>query len=152
LPLNWHGDCIFPEKELKLETNMPITLDSALGIHDEALMLRSRRAELLASNIANADTPGYKARDIDFTAALADAQSRQAQSLTTTHANHIPLNSSVDSMQALYRVPNQSALDGNTVDSAIEKSAFAENALHYQASLAFLDSKFKGIIAALKGE
>ena len=55
-------------------------------------------------------------------------------------------------MQTLYRVPNQSALDGNTVDSAIEKSAFAENALHYQASLAFLDSKFKGIIAALKGE
>jgi flagellar basal-body rod protein FlgB len=148
----WHAACILSGKELKLETNMPITLDSALGIHDQALMVRSRRAELLASNIANADTPGYKARDINFSAALADAQSRQSQSLTTTHAAHIQLNSSVDSMQTLYRVPNQPSLDGNTVDSALEKSAFAENALHYQASLAFLDSKFKGIIAALKGE
>ena len=131
---------------------MPITFDSALGIHDEALMIRSRRAELLASNIANADTPGYKARDIDFSAALADAQSRQTQPLTTTNAAHIQLNSSVDSMQTMYRVPDQASLDGNTVDSAIEKSAFAENALRYQASLGFLDNTLKGLMAALKGE
>lgn len=131
---------------------MPITLDSALGIHDQALMIRSRRAELLASNIANADTPGYKARDIDFSAALADAQSRQPRSLSTTHDSHIQPDSSVDGMQALYRVPNQSSLDGNTVDSALEKSAFAENAMHYEASLMFLDRKIKGIMAALKGE
>lgn len=131
---------------------MPITFDSVLGIHDEALSMRARRAELLASNIANADTPGYKARDIDFSSALADAQSRQSQSLNTTHARHIPTNSSVESMQTLYRIPNQSSLDGNSVDAAVEKSAFAENALHYQASLTFLDSKFKGIMAALKGE
>jgi flagellar basal-body rod protein FlgB len=139
-------------KALKLEKNMPISFDSALGIHDEALMMRSRRAELLASNIANADTPGYKARDIDFSAALADAQSQQAQSLTTTHAGHIQLNSSVESMQTLYRIPNQTSLDGNSVDPELEKSAFAENALRYQASLGFLDSKLKGLMAALKGE
>ncbi len=131
---------------------MPITFDSALGIHDEALMMRSRRAELLASNIANADTPGYKARDIDFNAALADAQSRHTQSLTTTHTNHIQLNSSAESMQTLYRIPNQASLDGNSVDPELEKSAFAENALRYQASLGFLDSKLKGLMAALKGE
>lgn len=131
---------------------MPISFDSALGIHDDALAMRSRRAELLASNIANADTPGYKARDIDFTAALAAAQTRQGQTLTTTHSNHIALDSSLDSMQTLYRIPNQSSLDGNSVDPEMEKSAFADNALRYQASLSFLDGKIKGIKAALKGE
>lgn len=130
---------------------MPISFDSALGIHAKALAVRSRRAELLASNIANADTPGYKARDIDFRAALSQAQA-SAPALKTTNPRHISTAQSEPAMETLYRVPNQSSLDGNTVDASLEKAAFAENALRYQASLGFLDGKFKGLKAALKGE
>ena len=150
---------------------MPISFDSALGIHDKALIIRSRRAELLASNLANADTPGYKARDIDFRSALnatmqtasghastSASMSARTAGLTLTNKNHIAMPAedrvsiSDPAMQTLYRVPNHASLDGNTVDSQMEKSAFAENALRYQASLTFLNSKFKGMIAALKGE
>ena len=129
---------------------MPISFDSALGVHAKALQVRARRAEMLASNIANADTPGYKARDIDFKAALNQAQS--AGKLKTTHSNHISTAVTDSNMQTLYRVPSQPSLDGNTVDAQLEKAAFAENALRYQASLTFLGGKFKGLMAALKGE
>lgn len=141
---------------------MPISFDSALGIHQQALSLRTKRTEMLASNIANADTPGYKARDIDFKSALQvsvdkhdqlqQTGSQYAGSLNTTNSGHIQLDVSDTNFETLYRVPNQSALDGNTVDEQLEKSAFAENALRYQASLEFLSSKFKGMISALKGE
>ena len=131
---------------------MPISFDSALGNHDKALLVRSRRAELLASNIANGDTPGYKARDIDFRTALANIQQQNNHGLKLTHSQHLPASSNIAGMDVMYRIPNQSSLDGNTVDSQMEKSAFAENALRYQASLTFLDMKFKGLIAALKGE
>jgi flagellar basal-body rod protein FlgB len=131
---------------------MPISFDSALGIHDNALLLRSRRAELLASNLANSDTPGYKARDIDFKAALANVQQQSGGGLSATHSSHIQMPSLTDGSEVLYRVPNQASLDGNTVDAHMEKSAFADNAMRYQASLTFLDGKFKGIARALKGE
>ncbi len=131
---------------------MPISFDSALGIHARALMVRSRRNELLASNIANADTPGYQARDIDFRAILDSAGNPAG--LRTTHQNHLSLSgeSGIAGAELLYRVPNQPSLDGNTVDPDLEKAAFAENALRYNASLTFLDRKFKGLILALKGE
>ena len=131
---------------------MPITFDSALGIHQKALALRSQRAEMLASNIANADTPGYKARDIDFKSALANADAQSGGALTRTNSKHIQISTAGSNAEVLYRVPNQSALDGNTVDGLVEKSAFAENALRYQASITLLDGKFKGMMAALKGE
>ena len=139
---------------------MPISFDSALGIHDQALKLRSQRAELLASNIANADTPGYKARDIDFKAALQSVQANKANpvaahahELKVTHGNHIQTSTSSSiNTETQYRVPHQASLDGNTVDSHLEKSAFADNAMRYQASLSFLDGKFKGLMAAIKGE
>lgn len=131
---------------------MSITFDSALGIHQKALSLRSQRAEMLASNIANADTPGYKAKDIDFKAALASVETQSNGSLTRTNAKHIQISTAGSNAESLYRVPNQSSLDGNTVDGLIEKSAFAENALRYQASITFLDGKFKGMMSALKGE
>ena len=132
---------------------MPISFDSALGIHDKALQVRSHRAELLASNIANADTPGYKAKDIDFKATLASAQAnQQATTLKLTHARHMQGESVMPGVETMYRVPHQASLDGNTVDSHIEKGEFAENALRYQASLTFLERKFKGLISALKGE
>ena len=133
---------------------MPISFDSALGIHDKALVVRSQRAELLASNIANSDTPGYKAKDIDFKAALENVQAGQqsANGLKVTHDNHIQLASTSAGVETMYRVPNQASLDGNTVDSQMEKSAFAENAMRYEASLTFLNGKFRGLITALKGE
>ena len=131
---------------------MPISFDSALGIHQKTLVLRSQRAEMLASNIANADTPGYKARDIDFKSALANVEAQSAQHLATTNARHIQINTPETNAEILYRVPNQSSLDGNTVDGQMEKSAFADNALRYQASIRFLDGKFKGLMAAIKGE
>ena len=131
---------------------MSISFDSALGIHQKTLALRSQRAEMLASNIANADTPGYKARDIDFKSALANIEVQSANSLTRTNPKHIQVNTTQNNAEILYRVPNQSALDGNTVDGQMEKTAFADNALRYQASITFLDGKFKGLIAALKGE
>ena len=139
---------------------MPISFDSALGIHQQALALRSSRAEILASNIANADTPGYKARDIDFKSQLQSIQAQSAQSqsslsLAQSNSKHIPIDSASamnSRSEILYRVPHQPSLDGNTVNEQVEKSAFAENAMRYQASLTFLDGKFKGLMAAIKGE
>jgi len=148
---------------------MSISFDSALGVHAKALAIYSRRAELLASNLANADTPGFKARDIDFKAALNASigssstptksySTQSPSSLHLTNKNHLQLSGqdnvsiSTDAMQAMYREPNQASLDGNTVDSQVEKAAFAENAMRYQASLTFLSGKFKGMLAAIKGE
>ncbi|MBL4711675.1 MAG: flagellar basal body rod protein FlgB [Gammaproteobacteria bacterium] len=135
---------------------MPISFDSALGIHQKALSIRTVRTELIASNIANADTPGYKARDIDFKAALMtivnQSKSSSSASLSTTHSKHIQNNAMNNNAEILYRVPNQSSFDGNTVDEQLEKSAFSENAIRYQASLTFLEGKFRGMLAAIKGE
>ncbi|WP_457666095.1 flagellar basal body rod protein FlgB [Thiolapillus sp.] len=131
---------------------MPISFDSALGIHTKALDVRARRTELLATNIANSDTPDYKARDIDFKAVLSRANDHLSSGLSRSNARHLPLSNDAESLNLLYRVPNHASLDGNTVDGQLEKAAFADNALRYQASLTFLDQKFKGLIGALKGE
>ncbi|OOZ41496.1 flagellar basal-body rod protein FlgB [Solemya pervernicosa gill symbiont] len=134
---------------------MPINIDSALGIHSEALRVRARRAELIASNLANADTPNYKARDIDFKAALGQAQDQMLgmQGMNRTHSNHITSASSGGvGMEPAYRVPNQASLDGNTVDVHVEQAEFSENSIQYQASLRFLGDKIKAIRGAIRGE
>lgn len=128
--------------------------DRALGIHPQALEVASRRMELLASNIANADTPGYKARDLDFRAALSQAAGEQgAGQVAATHPRHLQTGApgSVTG-QALYRVPSHAALDGNTVDSQQEHATFAENAIRYQASLDFINSRISSLRKAIKGE
>ncbi len=147
---------------------MAFNIDKTFGIFDDALALRARRGEVLASNLVNADTPGYKARDFDFQAALNRATDPSggpmklthanhmvggARAMTVTHANHLSL---VRPGTALtgdldYRAPSQPSLDGNTVDVEREKSEFAENALHYQASLRFLSGKIKSLNDVLKG-
>jgi len=104
-------------------------IDRQFGIHGKALQLRSERLQLLASNIANAATPGFKARDIDFRAALDGA---------------------ADPIR--FRVPVQSALDGNTVELATEQAKFAENAVEYRTTLAFLNGRIAGLMSAIKGE
>ena len=135
---------------------MPINFDKALGSHEKALLLQSRRTSILASNIANADTPGYKARDMDFSQALKQAKfnTDSPASLKTTHTAHISgVSKGVFSeVEMNYRTPSQSSLDGNTVELQKEQAAFAENAVRYQATLKFLGGKFKGIRAALRGE
>ena len=109
------------------------------GIHATALELRSQRMGLITSNIANAATPGYKARDIDFAAALAARESGMDGPRSTEAALR-------------YRVPTMAAMDGNTVELANEQMAFAENAVAYSATLSFLEGRVGNIKRALKGD
>lgn len=134
---------------------MTISFDNALGIHEKALTFRGQRAAVLANNVANAETPNYKARDLDFSAVLAAQQSGSEKSFSTstTHSRHINTDGLLDQAAGLrFRTPSQPALDGNTVDAEVEQSAFAENAIELQASFTFLNSKFKGLMTALRGE
>ena len=126
---------------------MSINFDAALGIHADALRVRSQRAELLASNMANADTPNYKARDIDFQSAMKMAVKGQSTGIETTHSNHINVSGGQFSSPAM-----QYSLDGNTVDEQIEQAQFMQNSVQYQASLNFLGGKFRGLLSAIRGE
>jgi flagellar basal-body rod protein FlgB len=135
---------------------MPVNLDQYVGVHAAALDVRARRGELIANNLANADTPGFRARDIDFRQAMARASGDQTSGVTlsTTNAGHIGGASSADAStnpDLKYRTPLAPALDGNTVDAQIEQAAFAENAVRYQATLTFLNSKFRGLLTAILG-
>lgn len=130
-------------------------LDSSLRFHQEALSLRAQRQEVLAANIAHADTPNFKARDIDFNSALAQAVERgtrgQSLALTGTSAGHLAADagSAVDA-NLLYRTPTQSSVDGNTVEMDVERVNFADNALRYEANLTVLSSKIKTMLAAMQ--
>lgn len=129
---------------------MPASIDRVFGVHAQALQLRAQRGELIASNLANADTPNYKARDVDFRAALDNAQS--ATAMKSTHAAHIsPVNGS-GTAHTGYRVPSQASLDGNTVDTQVEQARFSENAVRYQTTLRFLSGKISGMMLAIRGE
>ena len=130
---------------------MPLSIDSVLGVHAEALKLRSQRTELLASNMANADTPNYKAKDIDFRATLDQAQG-SAIRMKTTQANHMQSQAMQSEANVRFRIPSQPSLDGNTVDVQMEKAKFAENAMQYQATLRFLNGKISAMRTAIKGE
>ncbi|HEY6642612.1 flagellar basal body rod protein FlgB [Povalibacter sp.] len=135
---------------------MPVNLDTYLGVHSQALKLRSQRTEVLAANLANADTPNYQARDIDFKSALAAASSGKSSgvNLATSNARHIgPAGINGTSAPELkYRTPLAPSLDGNTVDTQLEQAAFAENSVRYQATLTFLSSKFRGLMTAITGQ
>src|SRR6187551_2809753 len=137
---------------------MPLNLDQYIGVHATALDVRARRGELIANNLANADTPGYQARDIDFRQAMARAAGDQTVpgvQLSTTQSGHIGGAASADAVanpDLKYRTPLAPALDGNTVDAQLEQAAFAENAVRYQATLTFLSSKFRGLMTAITGQ
>ncbi|HCN44520.1 MAG TPA: flagellar basal body rod protein FlgB [Pseudomonas sp.] len=136
---------------------MSISFDKALGIHEKALGFRAQRAEVLANNIANADTPNYKARDMDFSKVLA-AETEKTQkgghfALERTNSRHIDAEGVTLSDESLqYRTPMQPSIDQNTVDAQLEQSSYAENAVGFQASFTLLNSKFKGLVSALRGE
>ncbi|SFM23628.1 flagellar basal body rod protein FlgB [Marinobacter zhejiangensis] len=131
---------------------MAINFSNALGIHEQALHARVKRAEVLANNLANADTPGYKARDVDFQAMMARAQGEmQGVQMARTHQGHMDTSGGVEG-DLMYRNPDQPSIDGNTVDSQQEQARFMRNAMDYQASFQFLNSKFTGLTKAIKGE
>ncbi|HEX6999707.1 MAG TPA: flagellar basal body rod protein FlgB [Gammaproteobacteria bacterium] len=126
-------------------------IDAALGIHSRALAVNARRLEVLAANLANADTPGFKARDVDFRAALATAAGERER-LAATHPKHLSAPRGSEAPELRYRVPNHPSLDGNTVEGPLEQAAFAEAAVRYQASLDFLAQRIEGLRKALRGE
>lgn len=135
---------------------MSISFDKALGIHEKALGFRAQRAEVLANNIANADTPNYKARDLEFSSVLA-AQAANSQQgsfgVNLTNEKHIAAEGlEIADPSLRFRTPHHASLDQNTVDLQIEQSTYAENAIDFQASFTLLNSKFKGLMSALRGE
>jgi flagellar basal-body rod protein FlgB len=130
---------------------MSINFDHIFGIHSLALTLREKRTEILASNLANADTPGYKARDFDFQSVLQNTVVPPLRLAATQPAHYLP-NMDISGSRLMFRHSAQPSLDGNTVETHMEQMAFAENALHYQASLRFIDGKISGLMTAIKGE
>jgi flagellar basal-body rod protein FlgB len=136
---------------------MPLSIDSYLGVQQDSLNVQSKRMEVLAKNLANVDTPNYKAQDIDFRAALAQAGSPGAnlQMTGTAAGQNIGAGSSseVDLSSALkYRTPLAPSIDGNTVDTQMEQAAFAENTVRYQATLTFLTGSLKDLMTAITGQ
>lgn len=132
-------------------------MESIFGIHEQALLIRKERESILANNLANADTPNFKARDIDWRKEIKTAQdamdtSKFKPDLQMTNSRHIEASADMTTDDYLkYRVPSQPSLDGNTVEAHIEKAKFMENALQYQASLEFINGRISGIRAALTG-
>ena len=118
---------------------------------EQALALRELRTEMLTTNIANADTPNYKARDFDFASVLRDSGVDQPHLCRTSTLHQPATPANPLGVEARYRVPVQPTLDGNTVEMDVEQAAFAENAIRYRASLSFLDSQIRGLRFAIKG-
>ncbi len=131
-------------------------LDAALRFQQEALNLRAQRQEVLAANIANADTPGYQARDLDFAGELNKVMERgraegSGMQLAVTSARHIPAQTfSAPSLDLMYRIPDQPSLDGNTVDMDRERTQFADNSLKYQTGLTVLGGQIKSMMSVLQ--
>ena len=139
-------------------------ITDSLNFNSEALRLRSERQRLIASNIANADTPGYVARDFNFANALADATGRQSQAagtsaprvtMTASSPLHMARNGSLAGARSEpelnYATQSQTNLDGNTVDLSLEQTAFSKNSMDFQTSLTFLTMKFSGLKQAIEG-
>ena len=120
------------------------------GIHTQALALWQRRAEVLSTNLANADTPGYQARDIDFRQALGAADSGSLPMAATADGETIGT-TTMDASALKWRVPTQPSLDGNTVDAETEQASFAENSVRYQASLSFINAQIRMLRTAITG-
>lgn len=130
-------------------------LDAMMNLHQSVLRVRAERQELIASNIANADTPNYKARDLDFNAAMKNAMagiSNQAFTTAKTSAKHLDGAASGIGGNALFRPVIQGAVDGNTVDMDVERNQFAENTLRYEASLNGINGQIKSMLAAIQGQ
>lgn len=120
---------------------MGINFKEALGVHADALSLRADRTRVLAANIANENTPGFQAKDMDFGAALQQMQTSAEGGLSAD-----------DNADSLYRVPYHPSRDGNTVEIGVEQAAFSQNASDFQTSLSFVNMKLKGLAKAIAGQ
>ena len=121
-----------------------------LEIHSAALSLRNKKNEIIASNIANAATPNYKARDLDFKSEM--SRHLKTGNLTTTNEKHFSLMRPVSHKGVSFRAPLQQSLDGNTVELAVEQMEFSENSIRYSSTLSFLNSIIAGVMSAIRGE
>lgn len=141
------------------------SLTSGLDFHSKALVLRAERQRVIASNIANADTPGYVARDVDFKAAMANATSGNGISASTgtsftrgvSHPGHIPLSdnglgSQIGASKLGYAAQSQPSMDGNSVDLDRERANFVDNSVRYEATLRFINGQSKTILSAIQGQ
>lgn len=118
---------------------MSIRIDALLSVHAQALQLRAQRSEILAANLANEDTPGFQARDLDFAAEMRRLQAGEPQALVAQQP------------ALLYRVPSQPSQDGNTVELSTEQAEFSRNAMDFQTSLTFLSMQVRGLKQAIEG-
>lgn len=127
-------------------------INRAFGFFEQALNVRAYRQQVLASNLANSDTPNYKARDVDFQSILQNkSMSHGAPGLDVTHSGHLQGKGENPLAAALrYRTPDQPSIDGNTVDEDSENAMFADNAIHYQANLTFINGKIRTLLSAIK--
>jgi flagellar basal-body rod protein FlgB len=150
------GYLVHKQRERNIMLNK---LDMALSFHQKALSVRAQRQELIAANIANADTPHYKARDIDFKTAMQDAVTQvnqasvQVNKSNEQHLNGVatnPSNKSPAQGGPLFRPIVQGSVDGNTVDMDVERNQFADNAIRYEASLTMINGQLKKMLAALQ--
>ena len=134
-----------------------MALDPLFGLHADALAVQRKRMDVLAGNIANSDTPNFKARDVDFAATLQQALGGSPQdgalAMAASSSGTTIATAAGDSIPGLvWRVPTQNSVDGNTVDAQIEQAKFADAALHYQASLNFVDGRVKSMLTAITGQ
>lgn|SRR6187431_499591 len=120
---------------------MSIRIEDAIGIHSRALDLRVQRSEILAANLANEDTPGFQARDFDFSGEMQRLES------TVTGGAFGP----TQGPELQYRIPTQASLDGNTVELSMEQAEFSKNSMDFQTSLTFINSEFRGLKQAIEG-
>jgi flagellar basal-body rod protein FlgB len=126
--------------------------DNVFGIHEQALLLHGQRLSVLAANLANADTPNYKARDIDFAAVLGKSDQAPLAAATTDSAHISMSDGELPEGDVKYRIPYQASLDGNTVEMPVEQAAFAENNVRYQATLNFINSTIADLKYAIAGQ
>lgn len=129
-------------------------IDNALSFQQQALGLRAQRQQILAGNIANADTPNFKARDFDFSTALKEAvagRSSGGLALVTTAPKHLPGSGESSPARLMYRSTVQPSADGNTVDMDVERAQFSENAVQYEAGVTFISQQIKTLLAAVQG-
>jgi len=133
---------------------MSFAFGSSFNLHEQALYLQERRTELLSANLANAETPHYKAKDFDFKASLQAAVRNPFgnKTLSETNQKHIQPTNSGFNFEMLFRMPYQASLDGNTVESQVEMAEFNDNAIRHMASLRFLNGKIKTLMTAIRGD
>ena len=130
-------------------------LDSAFFLQQQALTLRANRQQVLAGNIANADTPNYLARDFDFSAALGNALAGRGAAnltMTATSPRHLQRSAHGDALRLQYRQPTQPSADGNTVEMDVERAQFSENSIHYEAGMTFISGKIRTMLTAIQGQ